>query len=180
MESKTIIRGVILGLVGLVALQAQQQKATKELTEQKASQTEKKPKPDKAPRKRVVPDLSGFELAKPGKAVAVGGTRYFGSPPLLEALAPKLGKMYGAEPLFAWSYKGAAGDFTLIIRQDGYGEIFRTPVNGTQFAYPTGAPPASPQARRTPGRWNLLEVSLPLPHVSSLCRPKSRQKSRKP
>jgi hypothetical protein len=135
-----IILTLALTLAGFLAAQAQQQEPPKESTQAQGSQPKNEAKPEKTPRKRLVQDLSGFEVLEPSKLasqpVAVAGTRLLPPPPV--ALAPRLGKMYGAEPLFAWSYQGTGHGFTLIIRDDQYAQVFRAQVNGTEFAYPAG------------------------------------------
>jgi hypothetical protein len=133
---------IILVLAAFLAARAKQQEPPKESTPAQGRQPKNEAKPEKAPRKRVVQDLSGFELVEPSKlasqAVAVAGTRLL--PPTPVALAPRLGKMYGAEPLFAWSYQGTERGFTLIIRDDQYAQVFRAQVNETEFAYPAEGP----------------------------------------
>jgi hypothetical protein len=99
----------------------------------------------KPARKKLVADLSGFELLKPGNAAAsptvVGGTRGAAAP---DALAPRLGKFYGAGALFAWSNPSEAREFTFVITDDQDAEVFRTKVHGTNFVYPSGAPQLLP------------------------------------
>jgi hypothetical protein len=140
MRLQLIIHCLILNLAAFPAIQAPQQEPSKESTPAKSSEPKNKTKLETPARKRVVQNLSGFELLEPSKvasqSVAVAGTRRL--PPPLVALAPKLGKMYGAEPLFAWRYQGTGHRFTLIIRDDQYAKVFRAEVNGTQFAYPAG------------------------------------------
>jgi uncharacterized protein DUF928 len=111
-----------------------------------------KPKPDqttsshskkatKSPRKRVVTDLSGFDLLEPSKlgsqTTVVGATRGLPSP---VALAPRLGKLFGTTPEFAWSYEGKAQKFVFVLRDDAEKEVFRTEVSGTGYRYPSDAP----------------------------------------
>ena len=92
-------------------------------------------------RKRVVSNLSGFDLLEPSKSqnqtMVVGGTRGLPSP---VALAPRLGKLYGANPKFAWSCEGNVEKFVFVLRDDAETEVFRTETSGTEFRYPSDAP----------------------------------------
>lgn len=96
-------------------------------------------------RKKLIADLSGFELLKPGKAsnsqTVVGGTRGGAAP---DALAPRLGKFYRSGAFFSWSNPSEASDFTFVITDDQDFEIFRAKVHGTNFVYPSGAPQLQP------------------------------------
>ena len=100
---------------------------------------------NKVGRKKLVADLSGFELLKPGNSsnsqTVVGGTRGGAAP---DALAPRLGKFYGPGAFFSWSNPAGASDFRFVITDDQDSQIFRTKVHGTSFVYPTGAPELQP------------------------------------
>lgn len=96
----------------------------------------------KAPRKRVVSDLSGFDLLGSGKQPMVAGaTRALPRP---VALAPRLGKLYGTDPLFAWSYEGEAEKYVFVLEDEAEKEIFRADVAGTEYRYPKDAPALVP------------------------------------
>jgi hypothetical protein len=96
----------------------------------------------KAPRKRVVMDLSGFDLLGSGhETMVVGATRTLPHP---LALAPQLGKMYGTSPTFAWSYGSEAGKFVFVLLDEAQQEFYRTEVAGTQLRYPKDAPALVP------------------------------------
>src|SRR5208282_5540614 len=83
-----------------------------------------KPSADKKPaRKRVVADLSGFDLLVASKETMVAGaTRELPQP---VALAPRLGKLYGANATFAWSYEGTAAKVIFVLTDDAQAEVYR-------------------------------------------------------
>jgi len=97
---------VTLLAVGCLFAQAQQSTPQKPNPQEPKTKSQQAEKP---PRKRVVTDLSGFDLLEPSKVqkqtTVVGGTRGLPRP---VALAPRLGKLFGTTPEFAWS---CAGDF---------------------------------------------------------------------
>ena len=92
-------------------------------------------------RQRVVSDLSGFELLDASKLkdkpMVTGATRSFSPrPPVV--LAPHLGKLHGASPVFAWKHEGKRFAFALA---DAAGkEIYAAHVDGTSYAWPETAP----------------------------------------
>jgi hypothetical protein len=92
-------------------------------------------------RQRVVSDLSGFELLDASKLkdkpMVTGATRSFSpKPPVL--LAPHLGKLHGASPVFAWKHEGKSFAFALT---DASGkEVHAAQVDGTTYAWPASAP----------------------------------------
>ena len=90
---------------------------------------------------RVVNNLAGFDLTDAkklaGQPMVVGATR--GEHPVVP-LAPHLGKLYGAHPVFAWSYDDTAAKFTFVLSGETNTDIFRAEVSGTQFRYPANAP----------------------------------------
>ncbi len=92
-------------------------------------------------RKRLVVDLSGFELLDSSKArkerTMVGGTRGLAQPPI--ALAPQLGRFYGANALFAWSTKGKAKSFVVVFTDETDAEVFRAEVSGAEYRFPPDA-----------------------------------------
>ena len=108
---------------------------------QQGSDVGKSTEAKKPARPRVVTDLSGFDLLDPGKAkkqtMVAGATRGMPRP---TALAPKLGKLFGGNPLFQWSYPGKAQKFMFVLLDDSQIELLRAEVNGTDFRYPASAP----------------------------------------
>jgi hypothetical protein len=105
-----------------------------------------KPSPDRKEqpppkRRRVVSDLSGFELLDQArlkdKPMVAGATRVLGAkPPVI--LAPRLGKAYAASPVFAWRDEGQRAAFVLWD-EDG-AELHAAEVEGGTYAWPGGAP----------------------------------------
>jgi hypothetical protein len=100
---------------------------------------------DKARRKRVVSDLSGFDLLDQGKvrkeSMVVGATRGF-APPVL--LAPRLGRVYGDRPLLEWSDESKPAGFVVAVTDESQEEIFRAETAQSQWAYPKDAPRLEP------------------------------------
>lgn len=108
----------------------------------------------KAKKKRVVSDLSGFDLLDPRKqTTAVGATRGLSTP---VPLAPRLGKVYGGRPVFSWSYKGRGESFVFVLWSDAQEELFRAQVTGRSYPYPNEAP------RLEPGKTYLWTVQSSL------------------
>jgi len=109
-----------------------------------AQESEQKPKPSSngastketpKPRpKRIVLPAGGWDLATPtglaGQPGVVAAARGMGGP---VALAPHLGRMYGAKPLFAWNYKGEAHNFTFVLRDDQDAELLRERAAGARY-----------------------------------------------
>jgi hypothetical protein len=60
----------------------------------------------------------------------VAAARGIGGP---VALAPHLGKLYGAKPLFAWNYKGEAHSFTFVLRDEQDAELLRQRTTDTRY-----------------------------------------------
>jgi hypothetical protein len=133
---------VALTIAALAAFSVWARQGAAPSTQAPAKQPEQQPvknEPEKkAPRKRVVTDLSGFDLLDSGKQPMVAGATR--SLPRPVALAPRLGKLYGAGPLFAWRYEGAAGKFVFVLADELQKEVFQAEVAGTQFRYPKDAP----------------------------------------
>jgi hypothetical protein len=88
------------------------------------------------PHKRLVVDLSGFELGDPNKArkerALLGATRG-GSARLPILLAPELSKYYGAAPLLSWLYPGRSEGFEIVIRDEDDNEVLRQKVSTTEY-----------------------------------------------
>jgi len=113
--------------------------------------------PEKPKRKRVVSDLSGFDLLDQGKvkkeSMVVGAARGF-APPV--ALAPRLGKIYGERPTFEWRDEAKPAGFVFALTDESQEEVYRTETPGTSLAYPAAAP------RLEPGRtyfWTVQAAS---------------------
>ena len=92
-------------------------------------------------RQRVVSDLSGFELLDASKLkdkpMVTGATRSFSpKPPVV--LAPHLGKLHGASPVFAWKHEGKR--FTFTLTDEAGKEVHAAQVEGTSYAWPANAP----------------------------------------
>lgn len=138
MKLERVLLAVALSVAACSWLQAQQ-------TAPQAAPANQPVKSDaekKAPRKRVVTDLSGFDLLGSGKQPMVAGaTRALPRP---VAQAPRLGKLYGANPLFEWSYEGEAEKFVFVLADESEKEIYRAEVPGTEFRYPKDAPALEP------------------------------------
>ena len=102
-------------------------------------------KEDKGRRKRVVSDLSGFDLLDQGKvkkeSMVVGATRGF-APPVL--LAPRLGRVYGPRPLFEWADESRPAGFVFALTDEAQEELFRAETGQSQWAYPADAPRLEP------------------------------------
>ena len=100
---------------------------------------------DKARRKRVVSDLSGFDLLDQGKmkkeSMVVGATRGL-APPVL--LAPRLGRVYGERPLLEWSDQSQPAGFVVAVTDESQQEILRTEAATSPWAYPADAPRLEP------------------------------------
>lgn len=102
----------------------------------KPPQPTAKDAPKAPPRKRLVADLSGFELSDPNQTrkqrAMLGATR--GGPsrlPLL--LAPDLAKFYGSSALFTWLYPGRTEGFEIVLRDDEDNELVRQQVSTAEF-----------------------------------------------
>jgi len=118
----------------------------------KAQLSDQKPKPSakdastdetsKPPPKRMALPVGGWELAAPSDlAGQPGGIAAARDISELQLLAPRLGKMYGAKPLFAWNYKGQAREFTFVLRDDQRAEMLREKVAEKEYRPWTGALP---------------------------------------
>jgi hypothetical protein len=96
---------------------------------------------EKARRKRVVSDLSGFDLLDQGKvkkeSMVVGATRGF-APPVL--LAPRLGRVYGDRPRFEWTDESQPAGFVVAVTDESQQEILRAETAQSPWSYPADAP----------------------------------------
>ena len=101
--------------------------------------------PDKPRRKRVVSDLSGFDLLDQGKvkkeSMVVGAARGF-APPVI--LAPRLGRVYGDRPAFEWSDESKASGFVIALTDESQEELIRAETATTHWIYPPSAPKLEP------------------------------------
>ena len=88
------------------------------------------------PRRRLVADLSGFEISDPTKSkqrALLGATR--GGPsrwPVL--LAPRLAKFYGKSALFAWDYSGQNNTFEFLLCDDQDRDLLRQKMSTEVFS----------------------------------------------
>ena len=113
--------------------------------------------PDKPRRRRVVSDLSGFDLLDQGKvkkeSMVVGAARGF-APPVV--MAPRLGRAYGERPTFEWRDQSKPSRFAFALSDESQEEIYRAETPKTLLAYPADAP------RLEPGRtyfWTVQAAS---------------------
>lgn len=124
-----------------VALASEPAAAQRETPPKKPETSGKEESPDKPRRRRVVSDLSGFDLLDQGKvkkeSMVVGAARGF-APPV--ALAPKLGRIYGERPSFEWRDEAKAAGFVLTLTDESQEEIYRAETPRTSLAYPADAP----------------------------------------
>jgi hypothetical protein len=101
----------------------------------KPPQTTAKDAPKAPPRKRLVADLSGFEMSDPNQTrkqrAMLGATRGGASRPPIP-LAPDLAKFYGSSPLFAWQYPGRAEGFEIVFRDDD-NDILSQQVSAAEY-----------------------------------------------
>ena len=115
--------------------------AQRETPPKKPQGSSKEETPDKPRRRRVVSDLSGFDLLDQGKvkkeSMVVGAARGF-APPV--AMAPRLGRIYGERPTFEWRDEARPKGFVLILTDESQEEIYRAETPATSLAYPADAP----------------------------------------
>jgi len=114
----------------------------------------------KHPRKRVVSDLSGFDLLDSGKQpMVVGATRSLTRP---TALAPRLARVYDLTPVFFWSSTGDTDKLLFVLEDEARREIFQKEVQGSSFRYPSDAP------RLEPGKTYFWSVAILLGALGSV------------
>src|SRR5687767_3156876 len=117
----------------------------RETPPQKPGAPAKDETPEKPRRKRVVSDLSGFDLLDQGKvkkeSMVVGAARGF-APPVI--LAPRLGRVYGDRPAFEWSDESKASGFVIALTDESQEELIRAETATTRWVYPPGAPKLEP------------------------------------
>ncbi len=93
-------------------------------------------------RKRVVSNLSGFELLDAAKLddkpVVAGATRALPGPEPPRILAPHLAKLHGASPLFAWRDEG--GRFLFVLSDESGRDVHTATVAGQSYPWPADAP----------------------------------------
>jgi uncharacterized protein DUF928 len=102
----------------------------------KPPQPTAKDAPKTPPKKRLVADLSGFEMSDPSRTkkqrAILGATRGGASRPPIP-LAPYLAKFYGSAPLFAWLYPGRTEGFEIVLRDDDDNVILSQQVSAAEF-----------------------------------------------
>lgn len=142
MKLKRVLIALALSVLMSSSLRPQQS-APKAAPAKPADKQPAKNEPEKkAARKRVVTDLSGFDLLGSGKQPMVAGaTRALPRP---VALGPRLGKLYGSDLLFVWTYEGEGEKYVFVLEDESEKEIFRADVAATEFRYPKDAPPLVP------------------------------------
>ena len=130
---------VAIVIIGSCVMLAQQPPSSAAPGNQ-ASNPTGKTAPDKAQPKRVVADLSGFELdpkkSKSQNGMQIGaGSRGASLPPAL--YAPSLGKAYDLRPVFSWGTSPGAQKFTFRLYDSDDDEIYEQAVEGNlrAFAY---------------------------------------------
>jgi hypothetical protein len=139
--------GLIIAIlvVGSCAAAAQQPAGSTSPNKNPSSNPAGKTAPEKAQTRRVVADLSGFELdTKKSKSQGLqigAGSRGASVPPPL--YAPSLGKAYGLQPIFSWGNSPGAQKFTFRLYDSDNDEIYEQEVAGSlrSFTYPREAPP---------------------------------------
>jgi hypothetical protein len=96
-------------------------------------------------RKRVVSDLSGFDLLDQGKvkkeSMVLGATRGAAAPVLL---APRLARVYGDRPTFEWSDESKPSAFVVALTDEAQEELVRAETATTLWMYPADAPRLEP------------------------------------
>jgi Domain of Unknown Function (DUF928) len=123
---------------------AQQPAGSTSADKNQTSTSAEKTARDKGPPKRVVANLSGFELdpkkSKPQGVQIGAGSRGAAVPPAL--YAPKLGRAYGLRPVFFWGDSPGAQKFTFRLYDSNDDEIYEQEVAGNirSFSYPQYAP----------------------------------------
>src|SRR5687768_17316828 len=137
---------LLLGLLAL-ALASAPAAPQRDTPPKKPGAPAKDETPEKPRRKRVVSDLSGFDLLDQGmvkqESMVVGAARGF-APPVI--LAPRLGRVYGDRPALEWSDESKASGFVIAVTDEPQEELIRAEPAKTQRVYPPGA------AQLEPGR----------------------------
>ncbi|MGH9649528.1 MAG: DUF928 domain-containing protein, partial [Terriglobales bacterium] len=108
-------------------------------------------------RQRVVTSMAGFDLLASQEVrkqtMVPGGTRGEPSP---VPLAPRLGKLYGTNPTFTWSFEDRTRQqFLVMVWDDAQNEVWRADMAGFSYRYPREAPPLEP------GKTYFWTVELP-------------------
>jgi hypothetical protein len=150
-----LIPPLTLGLLALLA--AGGDAALQRESPPKTPEAGKEADADKPRRRRVVSDLSGFDLLDQGKvkkeSMVVGAARGF-APPVV--LAPRLGRVYGERPTFEWRDEAKAPGFAFALTDESQEEVYKAETAKTLLAYPADAP------RLEPGRtyfWTVQAAS---------------------
>jgi hypothetical protein len=134
-SSRVFIAAAVVATIGLAGAGIRADAPPK--PKPKAERKEEPPKK----RRRVVSNLSGFELLDQArlkdKPMVAGATRVLGAkPPVI--LAPRLGKLYGTSPVFAWRHEGKR--FAFVLWDEAGTELHAAEVEGQSYAWPSGAP----------------------------------------
>ena len=142
-EGEAVRCVLIISLFVLASLAQQPTQSTNSNKSQPSTPPAKTP-PANARPKKVIPDLSGFEL-DPNKSRAPGlqigaGSRGASVPPPL--YAPELGKAYGLRPVFFWGECPGAKKFVFRLYDSDNQEIYENEVADSvhRFTYPADAP----------------------------------------
>ncbi len=96
---------------------------------------------EKPKRKRLEPDLSGFDLSdeKPeGKVVTMLGGSRAATIPSATLLAPGKAKFYGASAEFLWTFSGHKEGFVLLITDEDETQLVRQQLQDPRYR-PSGA-----------------------------------------
>ena len=130
-QARALVAAVLLAAAGIAGAQT---------TEKPPSPAPRKEEPSRK-RPRVVSDLSGFELLDPeqlkDKPMVAGATRVLGAPaPVI--LAPRLARLHGTSPVFAWQHEGKR--FAFVLWDEAGTELHAAQVEGTRYVWPSGAP----------------------------------------
>jgi hypothetical protein len=160
-----MIASFIIGSGATLAQQSSSPPAPdKNQTSNAAGKTVPDKAPDKAKPKRIVADLSGFELdpnkSKSPNGLQIGaGSRGASAPPAL--YAPSLGKAYDPRPSFFWGNSPGAQKFTFHLYDSDDDEIYEQDVAGNQraFVYAQDAPPLKAGATYS---WTVQAVATQL------------------
>jgi hypothetical protein len=152
MNVMTLSLGLLTLLAACDATAAQRENPPK-----KPEATGKEETPEKPRRRRVVSDLSGFDLLDQGKvkneSMVVGAARG-SAPPVV--MAPRLGRVYSERPTFEWRDAGQPSAFAFALTDESQEEVYKAETPKPLLAYPADAP------RLEPGRtyfWTVQAAS---------------------
>jgi hypothetical protein len=156
-----IVMSTILG-TGSRASWAQQPTSPAAPENNQSSSSPAKTVPEKTRPKRIVPDLSGFELdpkkSKSQNELQLGaGSRGASVSPAL--YAPRLGKAYSLRPTFFWGDLPGAQKLTFRLYDSDDEEVYEQEVAGSlgSFTYPDDAPPLKAGATYS---WTVQAIAM--------------------